>query len=78
MKNKTILTRKQRAFYDGLVDFQTQHGYAPPLAEMTFAGCKSAQAAHFYCKKLVELGWIKQIGEAYIPNDSPLNPKRSK
>lgn len=66
------LSRRQKEFYDALVELHKQKGYAPPLDEMTFA--HSAQNAHAYCKKLMEMGWMSKLGGRYTPVDSPLHP----
>ena len=70
------LSRRQKEFYDALVEMHKEKGYAPPLDEMAFA--HSAQNAHAYCKKLMEMGWMSKLGGRYTPADSPLHPDHAK
>lgn len=70
--NREPLSRRQKEFYDALVNLHKDKGFAPPLREMTFA--HSFQNAYAYCKRLKEMGWVVQIRNRYIPVDSPLHP----
>lgn len=55
------LTERQRSVYDGIVNFQKEHGYAPWVRELcAICNLASTSSVYAYLKTLEELGYIKK------------------
>jgi repressor LexA len=55
-----LLTDKQRAIYDWIVDFCESHGYSPTVRELANAfGLRSTNGAVCHLKPLAKKGWIR-------------------
>lgn len=55
------LTERQKSVYDGIVNFQKEHGYAPSVRELcTICGLASTSSVYAHLKTLEEYGYIKK------------------
>lgn len=55
------LTERQKSVYDGIINFQKEHGYAPSVRELcVICDFASTSSVHAHLKTLEEFGYTKR------------------
>lgn len=59
------LTDRQQLVYDGIVKYQTEHGFAPSIRELCkICGLASTSSVYSHLKSLEDLGYIRRKEDA--------------
>ncbi|NLG05570.1 MAG: LexA repressor [Clostridia bacterium] len=59
------LTKRQQLVYDGIVEYQKEHGFAPSIRELCkLSGLASTSSVYAHLKSLEDLGYIKRKEDA--------------
>ena len=59
------LTDRQQLVYDGIVEYQKEHGFAPSIRELCkISGLASTSSVYAHLKSLEDLGYIRRKEDA--------------
>lgn len=59
------LTDRQQLVYDGIVEYQREHGFAPSIRELCkISGIASTSSVYSHLKSLEDLGYIRRKEDA--------------
>ncbi len=59
------LTMRQQLVYDGIVEYQKEHGFAPSIRELCkISGLASTSSVYAHLKSLEDLGYIRRKEDA--------------
>lgn len=61
MEKRKRMTARQTVVYEGIVDYQRIHGFAPSIRELCkISGLASTSSVYAHLKSLEEMGYIKR------------------
>ena len=65
MTKRQKLTWRQQIVYDGIVNYQKKHGYAPSIRELcVICNLASTSSVYSHLKSLEEMGYIRRREDA--------------
>lgn len=65
MDKRKELTLQQNAVYNGILEYQKVHGFAPSIRELcVICGLASTSSVYFHLKSLEKMGYIKRREDA--------------
>lgn len=65
MTNKKAMTARQKAVYNGIVEYQKMYGFAPSIRELrAICNLSSTSSIAAHLKKLEDMGYIRRREDA--------------